>query len=727
MLSEPLTSPAKKLILIIDDDENIRDILDLIISESGKFKTATANGGAEGLVAIRKLHPSFVLLDVQMPGISGFDVLRELKTIPDPPLVLIVSGYEDKAVLNQAYLLGARDVLEKPFTAVNVMKKIEGLLFMETEAIGKIQKPAVSTATPAPTVVAPAAYLKTHRAKLSDILVSIALISEEQRQALVKRCRPNESDLGEIIIAEGLVSEEKYLKVLSLRLNLSYFTSLEGLLKKELGRLLPENFARKHLVAAAFLDKEEFLNVAALNPLDVTCFDEIELLTGKRVKPFLVTRACLFAAIQAIYRDDAGPRPDAATGESSSRPRQESEARSAASSSSPAPSSAGGDDAAVELVTFLLQEGLRRHASDIHVEPNDKNVLVRYRVDGMLQEGSVYPKDVLSSLVARVKILAKLDITETRLPQDGHLRFEHVDAAVDLRVSVMPTVNGEKIALRILDSSGGAHALDELGIEPPVLESLKAAIHSPNGLLLVTGPTGSGKTTTLYAIIADLNDLTRNITTLEDPVEYRMRYVNQIEMHAKIGLTFASALRSVLRQDPNIILVGEIRDRETAEISIQASITGHMVFSTLHTNDTISSIHRLINMDIPPFMICASLRGVLAQRLVRRLCPACRQESAPASVEPSLAAYCRPGERFAFPVGCAACSQSGYHGRLAIREWLPFGKTMRELVFRKASTDEMRSAARAEGMKTLLESGLELARRGETSLDEVLRVSREGE
>jgi type II secretory ATPase GspE/PulE/Tfp pilus assembly ATPase PilB-like protein len=352
-------------------------------------------------------------------------------------------------------------------------------------------------------------------------------------------------------------------------------------------------------------------------------------------------------------------------------------------------------------------------------------VRVRYRVDGMLLDAASLPKANEAAVIARVKILSKLDITETRMPQDGHIRFVYGGRDIDIRVSTIPTVHGEKVVMRLLDSSRSLRKLDELGIAPVVLSRFKEAIANPNGLILVTGPTGSGKTTTLYAALTELNRPDKNIVTLEDPVEYVIDRINQIEAFARIGLNFATGLRAILRQDPNIILVGEIRDLETAEIALQASITGHLVFSTLHTNDAVSSVHRLFNMRVEPFMITAALRGVLAQRLMRRLCERCRKPAKPPKdVVKELGLTADEAARAFEPGGCAACFQSGFTGRLPIHEWMPVNNKVRELIVRKAPVDEMRAAAREDGLKTMRQAALDKALAGETSLDEVLRLTR---
>jgi type IV pilus assembly protein PilB len=541
------------------------------------------------------------------------------------------------------------------------------------------------------------------RATLGDILVSLGIVTPEQLAAALKQTDPEQRSLGPVLVSLGFATEEQIDKAVSVRLGIPYFTTFEGMLDPEAARLVPEAAARKLLIVPV-LRTEDTLTIGMVNPSDTTAIDEAARLSGLHVQPMMTTLSNLFDSIQLAYG------------------HKKTETRAPDSKAKPAVVG----DTAVDIVTGLLQEGLARRASDVHVESAAHQVRVRYRIDGMLHDGAVYPKANEAALVARVKILAKLDITETRLPQDGHIRFTYGGRDIDIRVSTLPTVHGEKIVMRLLDSSKSLRKLDELGIAGPILTRFAEAIRSPNGLILVTGPTGSGKTTTLYAALTELNRPDRNIVTLEDPVEYVIDRINQMEAFSRIGLNFATGLRAILRQDPNIILVGEIRDLETAEIALQASITGHLVFSTLHTNDAVSSVHRLFNMRVEPFMITAALRGVLSQRLLRRLCERCKKKTA---LQPEIARELGldPARTDALyePVGCQACFSTGYQGRFSVHEWLSVNTAMRSLIARKASVDEMRAAARDAGHKSMRQAAAERALSGETSADEVLRVTRE--
>jgi len=546
-------------------------------------------------------------------------------------------------------------------------------------------------------------------ATMGDVLVRIGVISAAQLEAALKQTTPDQKNLGQVLVALGFATEEHILKAVGMKLGIPCFMTFEGMLEREAAKLIPESIARRCLAVPVF-KSEDSLTVGMVNPVDLDAIDELSRISGLRVQPVMTTLANLFKSFQEAYGTSSA-EGDASVGPLAAPPPVELPAA---------------EKGIIETVELLFREAQSRGASDIHVEPEERALRVRYRVDGMMQEAKNFPKEFESSIIARIKIMSKIDITETRLPQDGHLRFNYGGQAVDVRVSTLPLVHGEKVVLRLLDSSKGIKKLKDLGFGERVLESFSTTIRSPNGMVLVTGPTGSGKTTTLYAAIAELNKVDLNIVTLEDPVEYRMEHVNQVEIFSRIGLTFAAGLRSILRQDPNIILVGEIRDRETAEIAVQAAVTGHLVFSTLHTSDAVSSVHRLMNMNAEPILLAAALRGIMAQRLLRKLCLKCRRPHRLSEAEKkALGSAATAAESTMEAVGCAECFKSGYSGRLAVHEWLPVTRAIRDLILKNSSVDDFLAAARREGMKTLQETALELAAQGATSLEEVLRMTRE--
>jgi type IV pilus assembly protein PilB len=539
---------------------------------------------------------------------------------------------------------------------------------------------------------------------MGDIAVEAGLINRAQLEEALQKCDPSQRDLGDVLVALGYTTQEKFLKTVSLRQGIPYFTSFEGMLDPAVAALVPEEMARKNLVVPV-LKAEDSLTLGMVNPLDTNAIDDIAAYTNLKVLPVLTTLANLFDSVEQIYKDKkllASLAPP----------------KAASSQGKPV---AAEEQTAIDIFNDILAEAVKRRASDIHLECAAELMRVRYRVDGVLHDGPTLDKDMAPTMIARVKILAKLDIAETRLPQDGRFRHESANMQLDLRVSTLPAIHGEKAVLRLLNV-GGLVKISELGLSQRDFDAFNTAIRQPNGLVLLTGPTGSGKTSTLYSVLTDLNTPLRNIVTLEDPVEYRIDRINQVEANAKIGLTFASGLRAILRQDPNVILVGEIRDLETAEIAVQAAITGHLVFSTLHTNDAIGAVARLLNMKVGPYLLAPALRAVVAQRLVRRLCEACREEHVPTAAEVATLRQTPEGTFFEGK-GCEACSNTGYSGRLALYEVLSISPAVAEMIIRQASSEELRRTARSEGMTSLSEDGLEKARKGLTSLAEVIRIT----
>ncbi len=571
---------------------------------------------------------------------------------------------------------------------------------------------------------APEKNFNVRNASLGEILVQIGVLTSEQLQKALLR-DPQEKNLPHVLESMGFTTEEKIMKGFSIQMGIPYFNDLEGILDENTAKSVPETIARKHVLIPLF-QAEDSLIVAMANPADLNAIDELSRETGAQIRPVMVPARTVVDAIQRVYSGVVTQPMGQATADVSLDivPAQEQLIRFQA------------DDISVTTeLNALIEEGILRRASDIHLEAGEKIARARFRVDGIMHDGRTFDLDRYVSLVARVKILAELDITETRLPQDGHIRYVNASMtrsigkntpeaqAIDIRVATVRGVFGEKVVMRILDSSRSLRRLKDLELSAAILEKFSEAIRRPNNIILVTGPTGSGKTTLLYAALAELNDLTRNIVTLEDPVEYRIDRITQIEIHPKIGLTFAAGLRSVLRQDPNIVLVGEIRDIETAEIAVQVAITGHQVFSTLHTNDAVGAVNRLITMKVEPFLISAALGGVMAQRLVRKLCPKCTQEHVPTVMEKMVLKLGDNIGSFYEATGCNVCFNTGYMGRLAIHEWLNVTRTIRDMIVKGSSIDEIRDLAIKEGMRTLQDDALEKALQGKTSLAEIMRVT----
>jgi type IV pilus assembly protein PilB len=456
--------------------------------------------------------------------------------------------------------------------------------------------------------------------------------------------------------------------------------------------------------------------VAMSDPANVYALDDIRTITGREVVPVVATAADVDQAIRR-YSQVGGVVEQLAA-----------DASEAAGDSLAAdlPDVAVEDAPIVKLVTLLLTQAVGDRASDVHIEPSERDVRIRFRVDGVLHEVMRSPKNIQSGLISRLKIMADINIAEKRVPQDGRVSIRVGGKQLDLRLATLPTVYGEKVVIRILDKSSVLLRLEDLGFLDDAYKRYEESFRKPYGMVLMTGPTGSGKSTSLYATLNILNDAARNIITVEDPVEYRLPGVNQIQVNMKAGLTFASALRSILRADPDIILIGEIRDRETAMIGVESALTGHMVLSSLHTNDAAAAIARLTEMGVEPYLVASALDCVVAQRLARKLCEHCREAYTPESKELAEAHYPEwqwPEIRELFrPVGCSRCAKTGYRGRLGMFEVMPVTEEIERLTVERASSDMIRQVAAEQGMQALRDDGLEKARRGDTSIEEVLRV-----
>lgn len=549
--------------------------------------------------------------------------------------------------------------------------------------------------------------------RLGDILLAAKLITQRQLETALDAQKKTGARLGEVLISLGFVTEFDMCNTLAEQLGYPFIPNPELQVDSGVVALVSEELATRHHAVPLRLDGSALV-VAMADPLNFMAIDDIAMQSGRRVKPAVspekaVQRALLKA--YALRNSQAVAATVAKTPDAAIRTFDLDEAE---------------DSGVVKTVNNLVAQALGMRATDIHIEPVERQVRVRYRVDGILQEGAPLPKPMLQPVLSRIKVMAGMDIAERRLPQDGRIEVEMQGRRLDLRVNSVPTVYGEKIAIRILDRSAALMGLGELGLPEAILSEVRANLAKPYGLFLVTGPTGSGKTTTLMAALSEINHATRQILTIEDPVEYYLPGVNQVQVNPKAGLTFATGLRAFLRQDPDVIMVGEIRDGETADIAVRAALTGHLVLSTLHTNTAAGAPSRLIDMGVEPFLLASAVVGVLAQRLVRRLCPRCAQPYLLDRDDPDYHLLERSGlggAQLYRPVGCGHCDQTGYAGRLALVELLPIGSTIRQLITQRASTGVIAEEARRLGAASLWEDGLQKAIGGLTTLEQVKRVS----
>ncbi|MCM8795026.1 MAG: Flp pilus assembly complex ATPase component TadA [Candidatus Omnitrophica bacterium] len=576
---------------------------------------------------------------------------------------------------------------------------------------------------------------------VGERLVEKKIITQEQLQEAIRKQKTDQRPIGEILVSNGIVTEDQLMEVLSEQLGIPFLNIEFYEIDRQVLLLFPKEFLLEHLAVPLF-KVHNTVTVAMADPLDIRTVDRLRVFSKCEIQPVFGTSSAitkvldrLFGANQSLENvikevgdivpikgvaqgvAPAGPRPGAVAPPRLAGEPSAEEAQGLAAAAEKAP--------IIKLVDTILKQAVDSRASDIHFEPAQEGSNLRYRIDGILYDVSPPPKRLEAAIISRLKIMASLDIAERRLPQDGRIQLKFGEKEVDFRISTFPTIYGENVAIRVLDKSAIILSLEQLGFQPTVLQKFKRLIGRPNGILLVTGPTGSGKTTTLYAALRTIDAVRQNVITLEDPVEYRIPRVRQSQIDVKAGLTFASGLRSILRQDPDVIMIGEIRDKETAEIAIHAALTGHLVFSTLHTNDAAGAIARLIDMGVEPFLVASSLIGILAQRLVRTLCVKCKK---PAQLPPEALAALqikdlpKKGGIFA-SAGCEECKQSGFRGRTGIYELLEMTEPLRALTIRKASSNDIQAEAVREGMETLKQAGVAKVVEGITTVDEILRLT----
>lgn len=553
---------------------------------------------------------------------------------------------------------------------------------------------------------------------LEERLIERGMVSAEEMERILKLQQERRAQLPRLVVELGFVSEDDLLPVLSEHLGIPLVSLKDFPLDPPVEGLFEAvDFLKFSRMVPLKVEGQDLL-VATTDPTDLPRLHALELATGLRVRPLLAKEKEITARIEALFgngstTDSMTSLPVTREGEGVEDEEEVEHLRDLAS-----------EVPVIRLVNQMLSRALESRASDIHMEPFENQLKVRYRIDGILHEVDPPPRQLKAAIVSRLKILAQLNIAERRLPQDGRIKVKIAGKDVDLRIATIPTLYGESVVIRLLERSQIFTELESLGFPPAILQRFCEMISKPHGMILVTGPTGSGKTTTLYGALEKINDPGKKIITIEDPVEYQLSGVNQIQVKPQIGLTFANGLRSIVRQDPDIIMVGEIRDFETAEIAVQAALTGHLVFSTLHTNDAAGAISRLLEMGVQDYLLASSLLGVLAQRLVRRLCPSCRQEVPFKGLrvegfdgDPPTALW-ETG-------GCDACSGTGYLGRIGIFELLPATSEICKLIVQRADANSIRSLAITQGMRLLREDGWQKARDGITTLAEVLRVTRE--
>lgn len=551
------------------------------------------------------------------------------------------------------------------------------------------------------------------RKRLGDMLIELNYITEDDLQEALKIQKQTGNKIGEVLVGKGFITEDDLLQALEIQLGIQRVYLDMITVDRKAVKTISEALSKKYnVLPVQFIEGKLLLLMN--DPLNIIAEDDVRIASGYDVKIALASKAEISQAISKYYAEDymkktAEEYKNQEKIEAFFEEELNEEIKNAP---------------AVKLVDSIIQNAVRSKASDIHIEPFEHRVAVRYRIDGALQKQFDSPKEPLAGLITRIKIMSNMDIAEKRIPQDGRI-FTRVDNEnVDLRVSVLPTVNGEKVVIRILDKSAFNVDKSVLGIDDDDLNKINKIINKPHGIVLVTGPTGSGKSTTLYSLLKDLNKEDKNIITVEDPVEFSMDGINQVNVNAKAGLTFASGLRSILRQDPDIVMLGEIRDTETAEIAVRAAITGHLVLSTIHTNDAPSSVVRLKDMGVAPYLVSSALVGIIAQRLIRKLCVHCKEEYGASDYEKELLGISKDKDLTLYrKVGCNKCSNTGYKGRVGIYEVMEINREIRDLINADESLESITNAALRNNMKTLSKSAINVILSGSSAVEELLRVT----
>jgi type IV pilus assembly protein PilB len=564
-------------------------------------------------------------------------------------------------------------------------------------------------------------FVAKKRVKLGELLVKHEYITRKELEEALNDLKNTDKKIGEILVELGYVKEEDLIEVLEFQRGIPHADLDKYFFDPSLAELIPENIARRYLAVPIEKSDQGKLKVVMADPTDLVAIDDIGMLSNLSVDPLYGAPNQIRSSIDRLYGNDDIDISNIfedfnlegiedVSDNQNEEIYEEEEIREMV------------DEAPIiKLANYIISKAYQKGASDIHIEPEDSKIRVRFRIDGVLKKEMTAPKSSHRALVSRIKIIANLDITEHRVPQDGRIKMIFKDEKLDMRVSTLPTIKGEKIVIRLLAQNTNLLDLDNLGLSDYNRKKIGQLIKKPNGVLLLTGPTGSGKSTTLFAALNELNSPQINMVTIEDPVEYQIAGINQVQAKEKSGLTFAKTLRSILRQDPDIIMIGEMRDQETAEIAVRSALTGHLVFSTLHTNDAVSSITRLIDMGLAPYLVAASLNGVVAQRLVRRLCPHCKEKR---KIEKTDLKYLNDPdiEEAYFAVGCEKCNNTGYDGRLAIQEIFEIDSQVKEMISENLAKEKIAEYAKSKGMVTLKEDGVAKIKAGETDVSELERI-----
>jgi type II secretory ATPase GspE/PulE/Tfp pilus assembly ATPase PilB-like protein/FixJ family two-component response regulator len=720
--SEPRAGSYK--LLLIDDDKSILCSLKRIFADEN-YTIFTSNDGpsALGLLATQKVN--LVICDYQMPGMNGIDVLRTIKERYPKIIRIMLTGNSETGVIMAAVKDGAvYKFISKPWNDDELKLSVK-LALAQYELIKENQKLKSVARKQQNELVKLRRFVGTERSTLGQILISRGLLSAGQLEMAEEYRKQNNTILAKALIVMGMVKESELLKVIQDESKTDFITIDESSICKDVSHLLPKEICEAGcFIITSFGDGA--IKLAMADPLSLDRIEFIRFTLQQNVIPLLARISDIERAIAFIYEGavisskgneneiDYLEKPDDIDIILDEEEIETFEQLMAKSATPPA----------VRMVNTIIAEAITETASDIHIEPKANHTLVRLRCDGILKDKLRFPAHLHLPVISRVKILARMDIAERRVPQDGRISVKVGNRYIDIRISSIPTINGEKIVCRLLDKNAAIRSLDEIGLSNGHVSTLRNLINIPQGMIISTGPTGSGKTTTLYSLMNEKMSPTLNFVTIEDPVEYFLEPAAQIHIHHKIGMDFASALRATLRQDPDVILVGEIRDQETALIAFQAALTGHLVLTTLHANSAMATVSRLLHMGIEPCLVASAVRVIIAQRLVRKICPYCKEQTPlnKKTLELLVGAESTFPDKLYIGKGCKACGNSGYLGRIGIYEILVMDEIFRQFLSTSYREDKLGDQIKAMGMRSILEDGLIKVKNGITTLDELLRI-----
>jgi type II secretory ATPase GspE/PulE/Tfp pilus assembly ATPase PilB-like protein/FixJ family two-component response regulator len=720
-LNDPVTLEQSFTLLFVDDEENVLHALRRIFLEEN-YTILTASSGHKALEILGQQPVHLIITDHRMPGMTGAELLKAVREKYHDTIRIMLTGYADVNSIMGAVKEGAvYKFITKPWNDEDLRLTVslalqQYVLMHENRNLKELARQQQTR------IKSFAGLFEQNRGMLGDILVKAGLIGPEELELARKQKDGNEY-LGDFFVRIGVLTESRIIAALQKHLGVELIDLREVTIAQNVARCLPRELCEKSRLVPVRLDGNA-LTVAMADPSDIITCDNIGRVTGLRVIPLLAPPSQIIEKIVQAWSDtEEGQTDDFSDLEPLDEidivleeEVEEASVEELIGSSKVPP--------VIRIVNAIISEAIRYGASDIHIEAKTKYTVIRYRIDGMLHAKIRIPADLHAAVISRLKILAKMDISERRRPQDGRITVKAGTRIVDMRVSSLPTINGEKIVMRILDKSAAIKRLDELGVLEEDFRNITVISRKPQGVIIATGPTGSGKTTMLYSLLSAMMNPSKNFETIEEPVEYFLEEANQVAIHEKIGLSFAQVLRATLRQDPDVILVGEIRDFETADVAFKAALTGHMVLSTLHTNSSVASITRLVDMGIKPYILASALEGVIAQRLVRKVCSSCSARVEPDSELLDLLRL--PPHFFGSDVaigrGCPQCNNTGYRGRVGVYEMFVMNDDYRQLIGNDYKESDLLNMARENGMRTLLEDGLEKVQRGWTTLEEIVRV-----